>query len=103
VEDGYLMEDLVVWLIIGLFYAPLHYLMPVLVVILTDAGGPEQRRRRLIGALRDCTLSMLAALGLALWLAQGHLQLAMAALALSMAAPYLGIYLRGRWRRTGRE
>lgn len=90
------MDDALVWIIIAAFYAPLHYLLPLLVVAMTAAEEGDARRRRLIATAVDCTLSMAIAFTVVIWLAGGQLQAAMIVLLLSMAAPYLRIWLHRR-------
>jgi hypothetical protein len=90
------MDATVVWLIIALFYAPLHYLLPMLVVVMTGVEEGEARKRRLIATAIDCTLSMVIAFVVVIWLAADRLQVAMFVLLLSMATPYLRIWLHHR-------
>ncbi|MCU0766284.1 MAG: hypothetical protein MUE39_02735 [Gammaproteobacteria bacterium] len=90
------MDDALVWIIIAAFYAPLHYLLPLLVVVMTGTEEGEARRRRLIATVVDCTLSMAIAFTVVIWLAHGQLQAAMVVLLLSMATPYLRIWLHRR-------
>ena len=90
------MDATVVWLIIALFYAPLHYLLPMLVVVMTGSEEGEARKRRLVATAIDCTLSMLIAFVVVIWLAGDRLQIAMFVLLLSMATPYLRIWLHHR-------
>ena len=90
------MDATVVWLIVALFYAPLHYLLPMLVVVMTGSEEGEARKRRLVATAIDCTLSMLIAFVVVIWLAGDQLQIAMLVLLLSMATPYLRIWLHHR-------
>ena len=90
------MDTTVVWLIIALFYAPLHYLPPLLVVVMTGREEGDARRRRLVATAIDCTLSMAIAFAVVIWLAADRLELAMVVLLLSMATPYLRIWLHHR-------
>lgn len=90
------MDAAVVWLIIALFYAPLHYLLPMLVVVMTGSEEGEARKRRLVATAIDCTLSMLIAFVVVIWLAGDQLQIAMLVLLLSMATPYLRIWFHHR-------
>lgn len=90
------MDNTIVWLIIALFYAPLHYLLPLLVVVMTGREEGEARKRRLVATAIDCTLSMAIAFAVVIWLAADRLQLAMGVLLLSMATPYLRIWLHHR-------
>ena len=90
------MDATIVWLIIALFYAPLHYLLPLLVVVMTGRDEGEARQRRLIATAMDCTLSMVVAFAVVIWLAGDQLQIAMFVLLLSMATPYLRIWRHHR-------
>ena len=90
------MDATIVWLIIALFYAPLHYLLPMLVVVMTGSEEGEARRQRLVATAIDCTLSMVLAFAVVIWLAAERLQVAMFVLLLSMAMPYLRIWLHHR-------
>ena len=81
------MNDFVVWLIIALFYAPLHYLGPLLVILLT--ADERQRRARVMAALIDCSISMFLAFVLVIWLARENMLLAMLTLFASLAMAYL--------------
>lgn len=90
------MDATIVWLIVALFYAPLHYLLPLLVVVMTGSEEGEARRRRLIATAIDCTASMVIAFAVVIWLAGDRLQVAMIVLLLSMATPYLRIWLHHR-------
>jgi hypothetical protein len=82
------MNEAIVWLIIAAFYAPLHFMGPIGVVILitTDSAA---RQRLLRYMLIDCCLTMLIAFVLAIWLAEDRLGSAMVILLTSMLAPYL--------------
>ena len=86
------MNDAVVWLIIAAFYAPLHFMGPVGVVILTTAVARD-RRRLMRYILLECALSMLVAFILVIWLAVDNLKLAMLILFLSMLLPYLLFFM----------
>ena len=90
------MDATIVWLIIALFYAPLHYLLPMLVVVMTGSEDGEARRQRLVATAIDCSLSMVLAFAVVIWLAADRLQVAMFVLLLSMAMPYLRIWLHHR-------
>jgi hypothetical protein len=91
-----LVDTWLVWLIIALFYAPLHYLLPLLVVVLTGSEEGAARKQRLVATAIDCTLSMAIAFAIVLLLAAERLQLAMFVLLASMVAPYLRIWLHAR-------
>lgn len=84
------MDDIVIWIIIALFYAPLHYLVPALVVIMRS--DDHERRSRLRRALLDCTVSMLASFAVVIWLVlQERITAAMVVLLVSLALPYVRI------------
>ena len=83
------MDMNLTWLIIALFYAPLHYAIPLLVVLLRGAVSPAARRAALLGTAADCTVSMLLAFALVVWLAEERWSLAMGVLSASMAVPYV--------------
>jgi hypothetical protein len=90
------MDAWLVWLIIALFYAPLHYLLPLLIVVMTGSEDGPARQQRLVATAIDCTVSMAIAFTVVLALAADRLQLAMFVLLASMAAPYLRIWLHAR-------
>lgn len=91
------MDDIVVWIIIAAFYAPLHYVLPVLVLFITGQA-PEATRRRLIRrALIDSTLSMAIAFCVVIALVnQGGIFVAMLILSISMFYPFVGIWRQRR-------
>ena len=87
------MDDVIVWTIIIAFYAPLHYLLPILVLFISGNESEPVRRRLIRGAVLDATLSMVAAFALVIYLAQQqHLSAAMLTLLLSMLVPFLRIW-----------
>ena len=89
------MEQALVWLIIAVFYAPLHFGGPVGVVILIERET-RVRRRMIRKMLLDCSLSMFIAFALAIWLANDKLGIAMAIVFFSMLLPYLLLYVHHR-------
>ena len=97
------MSDITVWIIVIAFYAPLHYLLPVLFLFITGQETEQTRRALIRGALIDASLSMAAAFALAIVLVNlGWIGWAMAALLLSMGMPFVRI-LRHRREITGGE
>ncbi len=90
------MSDLVIWIIVIAFYAPLHFMLPVLFLFITGRE-PESVRKQLIrGVLRDAVFSMVLAIALAVLLVNfGWIMPAMLVLMLSMGLPFLRI-LRAR-------
>lgn len=91
------MDDVVVWIIIIGFYAPLHYLLPVLVLFITGTEPDGVRRVLIRRALWDATLSMVAAFAVVIVLA-GLQQLlpAMLVLFASMFFPFVRIWRHRR-------
>ncbi|MGF1642314.1 MAG: hypothetical protein ACFCUJ_01640 [Thiotrichales bacterium] len=91
------MNDIVVWLIIVAFYAPLHYLLPVGFLFITGREDDATRRRLIKGTLIDSTLSMLLAFGLVIVLVtRGQLFAAMIILLLSIFSPFIRIWRHRR-------
>ena len=92
------MSDALVWIVAIAFYAPFHYLGPILVSLLTGSESQSQRKRLIINILIDCTLSMCVAFALAIWLFNSNIQIAMLVLVVSMFVPYLHIVLLRKYR-----
>jgi hypothetical protein len=92
------MQDPLTWAIFFAFYAPLHYLGPALVGLLTGTEDVSQRRALLRGIVIDCSLSLLAAFIAALLLVRSNPQLAMLLLLVAVLAPYTYIWLHRRRR-----
>jgi hypothetical protein len=91
------VDDWVIWIIIAAFYAPLHYLLPVLVLFVTGRESEDRRRQLIRRALIDSTWSLLLAFCLVIPLAEyGQLPLAMGVLLLSMGLPFVRILLSRR-------
>ncbi len=89
------MGDIVVWIIIAGFYAPLHYLLPVLLLFITGQEDASTRRRLIRESLLDSTLSMVIAFGIVITLVkQGQMTPAMLVLLVSMAFPLIRIWRR---------
>jgi hypothetical protein len=89
------MGEAVVWLIIAAFYAPLHFMGPIGVVILVTTD-PAARKRLLRYMLIDCCMTMLVAFALVIWLVEDHLGSAMVILLVSMLVPYLLLMIHRR-------
>lgn len=91
------MDDVIVWIIIAAFYAPLHFLLPVLVLFITGSESEPVRRRLIRGALVDSAISMaLAFLVVILLVQQGWMTAAMLILLLSMSVPFVRIWRHRR-------
>ncbi len=63
-----MLSDTAIWLIALGFFLPLHYLGPLAVLHLSGRESPELRRRRTRTLLIDCTLTIVLAFPLAVWL-----------------------------------
>ena len=91
------MDNLVVWLIIIAFYAPLHYLLPVVFLFITGRESEALRQRLIRRALIDSTLSLVGAFVIVIYLAeQRMMSTAMLILLLSMPYPFIGIWRHRR-------
>ncbi len=93
------MTDIGAWLIGLAFYAPIHYLGPLLVIVLT--GPPENAPQiaRIRTTVVECTLTMVVAFGLAVGLFSDHPGWAAGILVTAMLIPYLHLHLvQGRSR-----
>ena len=87
------MLDPVTWLVLVLFYAPLHFMVPVLMAWLTGTETGRDRRHLLRTVVADCTLSMVLAFSAALWLVERSPLSAMAVLMAALFSPYTCIWL----------
>jgi hypothetical protein len=90
------MDAIVTWAIIALFYAPLHFAIPLLIVFFRATPSEEARRADLMRTAWDCAGSMTLAFTLVIWLARERLGFAMTILLASMAVPYVRLLLRRR-------
>ena len=91
------MDDLVTWLIMIAFYAPLHFLLPDLFLFITGSE-PEHLRKRLIRrALIDSTLSLAGAFAIVISIAgEGLMSAAMLVLLVSIGFPFIRIWRHRR-------
>jgi hypothetical protein len=90
------MDTAVFWIIIALFYAPLHYLIPIVIVFFQNVEDPAARKKQMIATAIDCSISMSLAFALVIWLSGDRLQTAMFVLMISMSLPYFRIWLHRR-------
>jgi len=91
------MDNLVIWLIIIAFYAPLHYLLPVLFLFITGRESEGVRKGLIRRALFDASLSMVGAFAVVIYLVeQEMMSAAMLTLLLSMLYPFVGIWRHRR-------
>ena len=86
------MDDLIVWIIIVVFYAPLHFMLPVLFLFIVGDEAETLRKKLIRNALIDAALSMVVAFALAIMLVNyAQIALAMVVLILFMLAPFIRI------------
>ena len=86
-------DDLVAWLIIVAFYAPLHLLLPVLFLLITGSEPKHVRKGLIRRALIDSTLSMAGAFAIVISIAgEGLLSEAMLVLLVSIGFPFIRIW-----------
>jgi hypothetical protein len=86
------MNDTIIWIIIIAFYAPLHFMLPVLILFITGNEGESARKSLIRLALIDSTLSLLFAFMLAIVLVKMDLMIwGMLALLISMFIPLIRI------------
>lgn len=83
------MDNTIVWIIIIGFYAPLHYMPPVLLVLFK--ASEENRKTELKGALVDCTISMVLAFVLVYLVGLESMLLAMMILLAALFLPYIRV------------
>ena len=90
------MDDTIIWIIIIAFYAPLHFMLPVLFLFIVGDETEAVRKQLIRRALIDAALSMVVAFALAILLVNNsQIGLAMVVLILFMLAPFIRI-LRNR-------
>lgn len=90
------MNDPIVWIIIIVFYAPLHFMLPVLFLFIVGHESETDRKQMIRRALIDSAVSMVVAFGIAIALVNvEQVGLAMVTLILFMMVPFMRI-LRNR-------
>ena len=86
------MDDTIIWIIIIAFYAPLHFMLPVLFLFIVGDETEAVRKQLIRRALIDAALSMVVAFALAILLVNNsQIALAMVVLILFMLAPFIRI------------
>ena len=83
------MDNTIVWIIIAGFYAPLHFIPPILLVMFKTT--PENRNFCLKRSIIDCSFSMLVAFGLVFYLGADKILLAMSILLVALLVPYIRV------------
>lgn len=90
------MDDTIIWIIIIAFYAPLHFMLPVLFLFIVGDETEAVRKQLIQRALIDAAMSMVVAFALAILLVNNsQIGLAMVLLILFMLVPFIRI-LRNR-------
>lgn len=86
------MDDPVVWIIVVAFYAPLHFLLPVLFLLIVGGEVNVVRKQLIRSALIDAAVSMVVAFTLAIILVNyAQIVLAMVVLMLFLLVPFIRI------------
>jgi uncharacterized membrane protein YesL len=86
------VDDPVIWIIIIAFYAPLHFMLPVLFLFIVGHESDTDRKLLIRRALIDAAVSMLVAFVIAIALVNyEQVGLAMVILVLFMSAPFMRI------------
>ena len=86
------MEDPIIWIIIIAFYAPLHFMLPVLFLFIVGDETETLRKQMIRNAVIDAAISMVVAFALAILLVNyAQIALAMVVLILFMLAPFIRI------------
>jgi len=86
------MNDPIIWIIIIVFYAPLHFMLPVLFLFIVGHEPETDRKLMIRRALIDAAVSMVVAFVIAIALVNvEHVGLAMVMLILFMLVPFIRI------------
>ena len=86
------MNDPVIWIIIIAFYAPLHFMLPVLFLFIVGDETEAVRKQLIRCALIDAAMSMVVAFAMAVLLVRNNqIGLAMVILILFLLAPFIRI------------
>ena len=87
------MNDVIIWIIIISFYAPLHYALPVIILFVTGQEDEDTRKSLIRRALIDSSWSMLLAFSMAIVLVNlDQMIWAMLVLLVSMPLPFVRIF-----------
>jgi uncharacterized membrane protein YesL len=96
------VDDPVIWIIIIAFYAPLHFMLPVLFLFIVGHESEGDRKQMIRRALIDAAISMVVAFALAIILVNNDkVGLAMVALIMFMTVPFMRIIRNRRVITTG--
>jgi len=98
------VEDPIIWIIIIAFYAPLHFMLPVLFLFIVGDETETIRKQMIRSAVIDAAISMVVAFSLAILLVNyAHVALAMVVLILFMLTPFIRIIKNRRAMQSGRQ
>lgn len=87
-----MLDDLIIWIVIIVFYAPLHFMLPVLFLFIVGEESGIVRKQLIRHALVDAAVSMVVAIGIAIYLVSiNQIELAMVMLILFMLVPFVRI------------
>lgn len=96
------MDDPVLWIILAVFYAPLHFMLPVLFLFIVGGESEGAKKSLVRGALIDAGVSMGVAFVIAaLLINNGYIALAMVALMLFLLVPIIRIVVKRRSMKAG--
>ena len=88
------MNDPVTWIIIIVFYAPLHFMLPMLFLFIVGNETETVRKQLIRKALIDAALSMMVAFAVAIVLVNYDLiAMAMVVLIIFMLIPFIRILM----------
>jgi len=86
------VDEPIIWIIIIVFYAPLHFMLPVLFLFIVGDESETVRKQLIRSAIIDAAVSMVVAFSLAIILVNySQIALAMVALILFMLTPFIRI------------
>ena len=86
------MNDPIIWIIIIAFYAPLHFMLPVLFLFIVGNESETVRKQLIRKALIDAALSMVVAFIIAItFVNYDQIALAMVVLIIFMLIPFIRI------------
>ena len=89
------MDNIVVWIIIISFYAPLHFGLPVLILVLSGDGSFVEQKTKIKSALLDSLISLVMAFSVAILLVlNGYIAWAMFCLLIAFTIPVFRMLLR---------
>ncbi|NNJ72262.1 MAG: hypothetical protein HKP09_03670 [Enterobacterales bacterium] len=89
------MDNIIVWLIIISFYTPLHFGLPVLVLVLSGDDSFVEQKPKIKSSLLDSLISLVIAFSVAILLVvNDYMTWAMLCLLIAIAFPVIRIFIR---------